>query len=97
MIEPRTTGRFAPVTLGTFDGTPSSVDAPSSAKAIASFASDGTPSSSVLRSGGISSSACSIAAFFVPPPLTMTSSARAGRNPYAAVTDRPVMWHATAS
>src|SRR5262249_43582635 len=49
VIEPRTTARFAPVTLGTFDGTPSSVAALSKAKARASFASLGTPNSSVVR------------------------------------------------
>src|SRR4051794_16927372 len=38
VIDPSTTARRAPVALGTFEGTPSSVAAPSSANATASFA-----------------------------------------------------------
>jgi hypothetical protein len=49
VIEPSTTGRLAPVTRGTFDGTPSSVAAPSSAKATASLASIGIDNSCDVR------------------------------------------------
>ena len=51
VTDPSTTRRRAPVAAGTFDGSPSSVAAASKANAIASFASDGTPTSSLVFTG----------------------------------------------
>ena len=82
VMEPSTTRRRAPVTDGRFDGIPSSVAAPSSANAIASFASGFMPSTSVVRIGAAIRCRMTfmIAAFCIPPPLTITSPINASPN-----------------
>src|SRR6185312_17394220 len=90
VTDPNTTPRRAPVTLGTFDATPSNVAAPSKANATASFA---------LESGTCfqeyPSNQFMIARFSLPPPLTRISSTLMLR--IASLIDCAVMQLAVAS
>src|SRR5579872_1415184 len=77
-IAPSGTARAAPVTRGTFAARPRSVSYPSTAKAIASFASTGTPIAvlgSTRAAGSRAHSRASSVRLCAPPPETSTRAA----------------------
>jgi hypothetical protein len=93
---PSTTGRCAPVAVGTLPGIRCHVSHPSNANATASFACAGTPNSSIERSPSLRvvqaplEASPSASAFFTPPPATITSSSRAARSVQDAATQTSI-------
>src|SRR5258706_14135435 len=83
VILPSTTARDAPVAEGIFPGRLCQVSYASTAKATASLASTPRPYSSevVTRAGDNRSVSIAISVRFrAPPPLTITSSGKTGKN-----------------